>query len=90
MQSGPGIFRGELFFYWPDGHFDDRPHLIDTSKCPVYLLSGEYESSCTPERSIATRQRIKGSKLNVMGGIGHFPMMENSDLLRDHLLPVLK
>ena len=89
MQSGPGIFRGDLFFYWHDGHFDDRSHLIDTSKCPVYLLSGEYDSSCTPERSIATHERIKGSKLNVMEGIGHFPMSENPDLFRDHLLPVL-
>ena len=90
MQSGPGVFKGDLYFYWHDGHFDDRSHLIDTSKCPVYLLSGEYDSSCTPERSVATHKRIKGSKLNVMEGIGHFPMSENPELFRKHLLPVLK
>ncbi|MEK9724788.1 MAG: alpha/beta hydrolase, partial [Rhodospirillaceae bacterium] len=89
MQSGPGIFRGDLYFYWHDGHFDDRSHLIDTSKCPVYLLSGEYDSSCTPERSQATHDRIEGSTLDVMEGIGHFPMSENPDLFREHLLPVL-
>ena len=89
MQSGPGIFKGDLYFYWHDGHFDDRSHLIDTSKCPVYLLSGEYDSSCTPERSEATHLRIKGSVLNIMEGIGHFPMSENPDLFRMHLLPVL-
>lgn len=89
MQSGPGVFRGDLFFYWHDGHFDDRSHLIDTSKCPVYLLSGEYDSSCTPERSTATHERIKGSRLDVMEGIGHFPMSENPALFREHLLPVL-
>jgi len=90
MQSGPGIFKGDLFFYWHDGHFDDRSHLIDTERCPVYLLSGEYDSSCTPERSRATHERIKGSTLNVMDGIGHFPMSENPDLFRSHLLPVLE
>ena len=89
MQSGPGIFGGDLYFYWQDGHFDDRSHKIDTSKCPVYLLSGEYDSSCTPERSEATHERIKGSQLNVMEGIGHFPMSENPALFRTHILPVL-
>ena len=89
MQSGPGIFKGDLYFYWHDGHFDDRSHRIDTSKCPVYLLSGEYDSSCSPERSEATHSRIKGSKLNIMEGIGHFPMSENPDLFREHILPVL-
>ena len=90
MQSGPGIFKGDLYFYWHDGHFDDRSHQIDTSKCSVYLLSGEYDSSCTPERSEGTHARIKGSKLNIMEGIGHFPMSENPALFRTHILPVLE
>ena len=37
MQGGPGIFKGDLYFYWHDGDFDDRSSLIDTKKCPVYL-----------------------------------------------------
>ena len=89
MQGGPGIFKGDLYFYWVDGHFDDRSSQIDTSKCPVYLLSGEYDSSCTPERTEATAARIKGSKATVMPGIGHFPMSENPDLFREFILPVL-
>lgn len=89
MQGGPGIFKGDLYFYWVDGHFDDRSARIDTSKCPVYLLSGEYDSSCTPERTQATAARIKGSKAEVMPGIGHFPMSENPRLFRDFILPVL-
>ena len=89
MQGGPGIFKGDLYFYWVDGHFDNRSSQIDTSKCPVYLLSGEYDSSCTPERTEATAARIKGSKATVMPGIGHFPMSENPDLFREFILPVL-
>lgn len=89
MQGGPGIFKGDLHFYWVDGHFDDRSAKIDTAKCPVYLLSGEYDSSCTPERTEATAGRIKGSKATVMEGIGHFPMSENPALFRQHILPVL-
>ena len=88
-QGGPGIFKGDLFFYWHDGDFDDRSPLIDTEECPVYLLSGEYDSSCTPERTEATAARIKGSKATVMRGMGHFPMSENPKLFREYILPVL-
>ena len=88
-MRGPGVFKGDLYFYWTDGHFDDRSAKIDTGRCPVYLLSGEYDSSCTPERTHATAARIKGSKAVVMQGIGHFPMSENPALFRTHILPVL-
>jgi len=90
MQGGPGVFKGGLYFYWVDGHFDDRSVQIDTTRCPVYLLSGEYDSSCTPERTRDTAERIKGSKAAVMKGMGHFPMSENPALFREHILPVLK
>ena len=66
MQGGPGIFKGDLYFYWHDGDFDDRSGLIDTSKCLVYLLSGEYDCSCTPERTLATASRIKGAKATII------------------------
>ncbi len=89
MQGGPGVFKGDLHFYWVDGHFDDRSAQIDTSRCPVYLLSGEYDSSCTPERTEATASRIAGSKAVIMEGMGHFPMSENPALFREHILPVL-
>ena len=90
MQGGPGVFKGDLYFYWHDGDFDDRSPLIDTGRCPVYLLSGEYDSSCTPERTAATAERIRGSTATVMEGGGHFPMSENPELFREYLLPVLK
>jgi pimeloyl-ACP methyl ester carboxylesterase len=89
MQGGPGVFKGDLYFYWHDGDFDDRSSLIDTSKCPVYLLSGEYDCSCTPEKTIETASRIKGAKAKIMEGIGHFPMSENPDLFKSYIYPIL-
>lgn len=89
MQGGPGIFKGDLYFYWHDGDFDDRSGLIDTSKCPVYLLSGEYDCSCTPERTLATASRIKGAKSVIIPGIGHFPMSENPELFKSYIYPIL-
>jgi len=89
MQGGPGVFKGDLYFYWLDGDFDDRSPLIDTGLCPIYLMSGEYDCSCTPERMLATAARIKGAKATVMPGMGHFPMSENPALFRQYLMPVL-
>ena len=89
MQGGPGIFKGDLYFYWHDGDFDDRSGLINTSKCPVYLLSGEYDCSCTPERTLATASRIKGAKATIIPGIGHFPMSENPELFKSYIYPIL-
>ena len=85
MQGGPGVFKGDLHFYWLDGDFDDRSTQIDTRKCPVYLLSGEYDCSCTPERTIATANRIGGSKAVIMEDLGHFPMCENPELFKNYL-----
>jgi len=83
------VFKGDLHFYWLDGDFHQRSSQIDTSSCPVYLLSGEYDCSCTPERMLATAARIKGAQATVMPGIGHFPMSENPELFRQYLMPVL-
>jgi pimeloyl-ACP methyl ester carboxylesterase len=89
MQGGPGIFKGDLHFYWLDGDFDDRSPQIDTAACPIYLMSGEYDCSCTPEHTLATAQRMKGAKTTIMDGMGHFPMSENPALFKTYLMPVL-
>jgi pimeloyl-ACP methyl ester carboxylesterase len=89
MQGGPGVFRGDLFFYRADGDFRDRVSQIDTSQCPLYLLTGEYDFSCTPEDTLRTAAQIKGARVTVMREIGHFPMSENPAQFRKYILPVL-
>ena len=56
MQGGPGVFKGDLHFYRVDGDFRDRVGQIDTARCPLYLLTGEYDFSCTPEDTRAHRR----------------------------------
>lgn len=89
MQGGPGVFKGDLHFYKTDG--DLRPKLarIDTRVCPVTLLTGEYDYSCTAEDTLATAAAIPGAAARVMPGLGHFPMSEDYATLRQHLLPAL-
>jgi pimeloyl-ACP methyl ester carboxylesterase len=71
------------------GDARDRIHRIDTQKCPLTLLTGEYDYSCTAEHSAATAAKIPGARFQRMDGIGHFPFAENPDLFLDYLLPEL-
>ena len=89
MQSGPGVFKGDLYFYRVDSDFRDRTARIDTNTCPVYLLTGEYDFSCTLEDTERTGAAIPGAEVTIMKELGHFPMAENPAQFRRYILPVL-
>ena len=63
---------------------------IDTKVCPVYLLTGEYDYSCTPEDTKRTAAQIPGAEVIIMKEMGHFPMSENPEHFRSYILPVLE
>ena len=90
MQGGPGVFTGDLHFYQVEGDIRDRIGAIDTRLCPLYMLTGEYDYSASPKDTEATAARIKGAKMTIMKGLGHFPMSENPDAFLAHLRPVLE
>ena len=90
LCSGPGIFKGDLHFYREDSDYRDRSAKINTRLCPVYLLTGEYDFSCTPEDTKRTARSIPGSEVTIMESLGHFPMSENPPLFRRYLVPVLQ
>jgi pimeloyl-ACP methyl ester carboxylesterase len=89
MQGGPGIFKGDLYFYKVDGDMRGRVQSINTDECPVFLLTGEYDYSCTPSDTLALTEVIDGAKATIMAGLGHFPMSEDYGRFRSYLLPVL-
>ena len=88
-QSGSGVFRGDMHFYRTDSEYRSASSEIDTARCPVYLMTGEYDYSCTPELTLETATRIPGAEAIIMDGIGHFPMSENPERFAEFLLPVL-
>jgi len=89
MQGGPGVFKGDLYFYKIDGDIREKIAAIDTTKCPLYLLSGEYDYSCTPAETLDVARRVKGAQATIMSGLGHFPMSEDPQRFLSHLHPVL-
>ncbi len=90
LQGGPGIFKGDLHFYRVDGDLRDKVGSIDVKRCPLYLLTGEYDFSCAPEDTRRTAQQISGVEVVVMKELGHFPMSENPAQFRTYILPVLE
>jgi pimeloyl-ACP methyl ester carboxylesterase len=90
MQGGPGVFLGDLHYYFVDGDLRNRiGGGLGPDACPIYLLSGEYDVSATPEMGRELADAIRAVHFEVMPGMGHFPMSENPEAFRRYLLPVL-
>jgi len=85
-----GIFHGDLDFYF--GGWDGRSRVasIDTQNCPVFMLTGEYDWSNTPEMSQKTADKIRGARHKAMPGLGHFPATENPAKFVPHLIEAIE
>lgn len=90
MQGGPGVFKGDLYFYRVDGDLRGKLGRVDGRRCPLYLLTGEYDFSCTPEDTERTARQMPGVRFSRMEKLGHFPMSENPQQFRRYLLPILE
>lgn len=85
-QGGPGVYSGDLAFYsrdWPQ----IQPQL-SSARCPLWVMVGEYDYSCSQELSQRAAARM-GGHYTLMRSIGHFPMVENPVRFREYLLPIL-
>jgi pimeloyl-ACP methyl ester carboxylesterase len=89
MQGGPGVFKGDLHFYKVDGDVRGRLAAVATDRCPVFLLTGEYDYSCSPDDTLEVAKAIPGAQVTIMPGLGHFPMSEDYQSFRGYLLPAL-
>ena len=88
-QGGPQVFFGDIAFYSGEWDARERVGRIDTNKCRLFMLTGEYDYSCTVELSAATAAKIPGVRFQVMQGIGHFPFAENPKRFAEYLRPIL-
>ncbi|MFN8618759.1 MAG: alpha/beta hydrolase [Dehalococcoidia bacterium] len=88
-QAAPGVFRGDLHYYTVEHDLRERAREIDTSRTPLYIMSGTYDWSSTTENSRALAELIPGCRFIEMPGLGHFPMAEDPVRFREYLAPVL-
>jgi pimeloyl-ACP methyl ester carboxylesterase len=65
LQSGPGVFKGDLHFYKVDGDIRGKIDEIDGKAANLYLLTGEYDYSCTTEGTLDIAKRT-GAQATLM------------------------
>ncbi|MDP6377525.1 MAG: alpha/beta hydrolase [Pseudomonadales bacterium] len=85
----PPAFIGDLYYYVQDFDLRNAAASIDTGRCAVHILSGEYDWSATTAMGREAHEAIPGSTWAEMKGVGHFPMSENPKEFIKYLLPVL-
>lgn len=85
-QSGSNVFKGDMHFFRTDSRFEGE----GVAACPLVLMTGEYDYSCTPEAAARTAAGIEGAEAVTMADMGHFPMSEHPERFREYLLPVLE
>jgi pimeloyl-ACP methyl ester carboxylesterase len=90
MCGGPGIFAGDLYYYYYDHDVSpEEARSIDTSRCMLYLLTGEYDPNTSPAETRLVADLVEGCRFYPMEKLGHFPVTENYPEFRNYLLPVL-
>ena len=90
MQGGPSIFLGDLHYYFDDGDLRNVDLGGLDARCPLYLLSGEYDLSATPALTQELARLTGARHCEIMKGLGHFPMSESPGQFRSYVLPVLE
>jgi pimeloyl-ACP methyl ester carboxylesterase len=89
-QSGPGVFKGDLYYYSVDHDFRDKALCAKIpGTIPIWFLTGSYDFACTPEMSRQTAAKVKNAEFIEMMGLGHFPMSENPVEFKKYLMPIL-
>ncbi|HLY38720.1 MAG TPA: alpha/beta hydrolase [Candidatus Binatia bacterium] len=88
-QGAPAVFKGDLYYFSVDHDLRETARRIDTRKCAVYLLTGEYDWAATPEMSRALAEEIPGAVYRTMERLGHFPMSEDPERFLAYVRPIL-
>jgi len=89
-QAGFGIYRGDLGFYSNEFDGDLVGKQLASTGVSVYLLTGSYDYSATPDNTRKLAALIPQASLIEMKDLGHFPMSENPDGFRPYWLDALR
>jgi pimeloyl-ACP methyl ester carboxylesterase len=82
---------GDLTYYNVEHDLTEaQASRIDTSRIPVYLLTGEYDQLAYEDGTARLARAIKGSHFEVVPGLGHFGPSENPEDFKAALLPLFE
>jgi pimeloyl-ACP methyl ester carboxylesterase len=75
-QAGPGVYHGDCYFYAFE--MPEIARELGPARCPLYVLSDEYDYSATPAMSEHAARQLDG-KFILMEKMGHFAMSEEPE-----------
>lgn len=90
-QGAPSVYDGDLAFYSDEFAASNHTGKINTAKTPLWLLTGDYDYSASPEETMKVVNEISGARFIRLNGFGHFPMTEDPKrLYKEYLQEVLE
>lgn len=90
-QGAPSVYDGDLAFYSDEFAASKHTNKINTAKTPLWLLTGDYDYSASPEETMKVVNEIPGARFIRLNGFGHFPMTEDPKrLYKEYLQEVLE
>jgi pimeloyl-ACP methyl ester carboxylesterase len=90
-QGAQVAMTGDLTYYNVEHDLTEaQASRIDTSRIPVYLLTGEYDQLAYEDGTARLARAIKGSHFEVVPGLGHFGPSENPEDFKAALLPLFE
>lgn len=90
-QARPGIYMGDLAYYSDEYDGAAIAGALKAGGRPIALLTGSYDYSASPDNTRDLVAAIDGDNVRFteMRGLGHFPMIEDPDGFRPHLMAAL-
>jgi Predicted hydrolases or acyltransferases (alpha/beta hydrolase superfamily) len=90
-QGAPPVLEGDIYYHMIDHDLTyEQAVQIDTARTAVYLLTGEYDFLATETGTARLAQAVKGSRFQILPGLGHFGSAENPDGFKQAVVPVLE
>jgi pimeloyl-ACP methyl ester carboxylesterase len=89
MLTAPPVTKGDMNYYFIEHDMVGKCDRIDTSKCAVYLFTGEYDPTSSVEDTRELAKLIKGAHFFELNGMSHSGMAENPEAFKKYLMPVL-
>jgi len=83
--QGAEVLKGDLYFYSMDHDLREHLSAIDTTRCPLVMMTGSYDYLTPPAVTKQTADQVPGSLYVEMIDLGHFPMSENYPLFKPYL-----
>ena len=90
MQSGPGVFKGDLHFYMSRRR---HPRPLDADRhqaLPAVSADRRVRLFLHQPKARSTVAERTGAPADDHEGLGHFPMSEDPEKFIGYLLPVLE